>query len=162
MSKERYATEEEKLANVPNAFPINTSDNSHDNTSEAGKQISKEVNRGKNPAELDPIPSDATEGHVEPRTEFDNGVHVPKEGEELGGGKKLTDKQAKSTEVKAGQAIDRTEENVAPRDVNAVDTSAKGNPKVGNKKSATKQYEYCCYDAQSWPYIQSNHRRGVT
>lgn len=78
MTKERYATEEEKLASVPNVFPVDTSDNSHDNESKAGAQISKEVAKG-SAADLSDEPADATEGHVEPRTEYDNGVNVPKE-----------------------------------------------------------------------------------
>jgi len=141
----RNNTIEENLANIDkNPIKIDKSDNSSDNESKAGAQISKEVNKGTRPEDLSPIPADATEGHVEPATDY--GVHIPSPDEQLGGGKKLDDPKGFKTEITPGNPLDRTDEGnpnakdlKRPRDVNGVDLSAKGNPKVGNKKSVTKK-----------------------
>ena len=126
MTKERYMTEEEKLKNVPNAFPIDTSDNSHDNTNEAGKQISQEVKKG-SAVDLSDEPADATEGSVEPRTKFDNGVNVPipaKVPSNIRGlnSHELSEGETPKTSLRVSEA-DTAEEKAAVRKANSAPTT---------------------------------------
>lgn len=124
--KERYMSEEEKLKNVPNAFPIDTTDNSHDNESKAGKQISDETAKG-TAVDLSDEPADATEGHVEPRTEFDNGVNVPiaaKVPNNIRGlnSHELSEGETPKTSLKVSEA-DTAEEKAAVRKANSAPTT---------------------------------------